>query len=47
MNMFKTTLATIPDEYISLFEEPRKTEIKQLHNLIHETVPIDLCLCDR
>jgi len=31
--------AKTPTEYINSLEEPRKTEIKKLHNLICKTVP--------
>lgn len=31
--------ATTPEEYISSLEEPRKSEIQTLHDLIRETVP--------
>lgn len=39
MNMFKTTSAKSPQEYIDLLEEPRKEQIKRLHELIIKTVP--------
>lgn len=39
MNMFKSTTAKTPEEYISLLEEPRKSEIKQIHEFIRKTVP--------
>jgi hypothetical protein len=39
MNMFKPTAAKTPDEYISMIEEPRKSDIVKLHKLIQETVP--------
>ena len=39
MNMFKTTSAKTPEDYIGLLEEPRKSEIQTLHNLIRKTVP--------
>ncbi len=39
MNMFKPTPATTPEEYISLIDEPRRTQIQILHNFICKTVP--------
>ncbi len=39
MNMFKPTAAKTPQEYIDLIEEPRKTEMVKLHELIQKTVP--------
>jgi len=39
MNMFKPTTAKTPDEYINLIEEPRRSEIKKLHEFIRECVP--------
>lgn len=39
MNMFKPTTAKTPQEYISMIEEPRKTEIKKLHELIKKLIP--------
>jgi uncharacterized protein YdhG (YjbR/CyaY superfamily) len=39
MNMFKPTSAKTPEEYISMVDEPRRSEIQKLHNLIRETVP--------
>ncbi len=39
MNMFKNLSAKTPDEYIEKLEEPRKSEILKLHNLILKTVP--------
>lgn len=39
MNMFKPTLAKTPEEYIEMIEEPRKTEIKKLHDFIQNAVP--------
>jgi hypothetical protein len=39
MNMFKTTNAKTPEEYINLLSEPRKSEIKKLHEFIRKTVP--------
>jgi hypothetical protein len=38
-NMFKTTKAKSVTEYIGLVDEPRRTEMKQLHRLITKTVP--------
>jgi hypothetical protein len=39
MNMFKPNTTSSPEEYIAKLEEPRKSEIQKLHNLIRETVP--------
>lgn len=39
MNMFKTTRAKTPQEYIDLIDEPRKSQVKQIHELIRKTVP--------
>ncbi len=39
MNMFKTTDAKTADEYIELLDEPRKSEIKNIHQMILKTVP--------
>lgn len=39
MNMFKTTLAKTPEEYIALIDEPRRSDIQKLHDLIKKTVP--------
>jgi hypothetical protein len=39
MNMFKTTTAKTPEEYIDLLVEPRKSEIKKLDAFIRKTVP--------
>lgn len=39
MNMFKVTDAKTPEEYIEKIEEPRKSQILQLHQLILKTVP--------
>lgn len=39
MNMFKPTTAKNPEAYISLIDEPRRSEIKQLHDFIQKTVP--------
>jgi hypothetical protein len=39
MNMFKPTSAKTPEEYINLIEEPRKSEIKKLHDFILKTTP--------
>lgn len=39
MNMFKPTSAKTPQEYINQIEEPRRSEIQKLHNLILKTVP--------
>lgn len=39
MNMFKVTTAKTPEEYIDLITEPRKSQIKFLHDFIQKTVP--------
>jgi hypothetical protein len=39
MNMFKTTNAATPEEYIAALEEPRRSHIQQLHDFIRKTVP--------
>lgn len=39
MNMFKPTAAKTPQEYISLLDEPRRSEIQRLHDLILKTLP--------
>lgn len=37
--MFKPTSAESPEEYIAMIPEPRKEEVKKLHELIQKTVP--------
>jgi hypothetical protein len=37
--MFKTTDAASPEEYIDRLDEPRRTEIRRLHELIRRTAP--------
>lgn len=39
MNMFKSTTAKTPEEYLNLLEEPRKTEVEKLDSFIRKTVP--------
>ena len=39
MNMFKSTDAKTPEEYIAKIDEPRKSQIQQLHDLIRKTIP--------
>jgi hypothetical protein len=39
MNMFKTTTAKTPEEYIEMLEEPRKSDIKRLHEMILKYAP--------
>ncbi len=39
MNMFKSTAAKTPTEYISLIQKPRRSQIKKLHAFIKKTVP--------
>jgi len=37
--MFKTTTEATPDEYIEALEEPRRSHIRQLHELIRRAAP--------
>ena len=37
--MFKTTDARSPDEYIDRLEEPRRSDIRELHELIRREAP--------
>jgi hypothetical protein len=37
--LFKTTTATTPDEYIEALDEPRRSQIRQLHELIRTAAP--------
>lgn len=39
MNMFKPKNADTPEEYIAQIDEPRKHQIKKLHDFITETLP--------
>lgn len=39
MNMFKPTGSKTPEEYIEKLSEPRKTEVKKLHDFIRKTLP--------
>jgi hypothetical protein len=39
MNMFKATTAKTPEEYIHMIEEPRKSQMKTLHECIQKAVP--------
>lgn len=39
MNMFKPTDAKTPQEYIDNLEEPRKSQIQQIHDFIRNVVP--------
>jgi len=39
MNMFKTTSAKSPEDYIAMLDEPRKSEIQRLHDFIKKTLP--------
>lgn len=36
--MFKTTTATTPEEYIGALDEPRRSQVRRLHELIRATV---------
>lgn len=43
MNMFKTTEAKTPKEYIDLIEDPeRKADIEELYDFIHKIIPGEL-----
>jgi hypothetical protein len=37
--LFKTTTAATPDEYIAALDEPRRSEVRQLHDLIRRAAP--------
>ncbi len=39
MNMFKTTSALSPEEYIAAISEPRRQDVEKIHELILKTVP--------
>jgi len=39
MNMFGETDAKTPDEYIAALDEPRRTEVQTLHDLIRREAP--------
>lgn len=39
MTTSKLSEAQSPEEYIGALEEPRRTQIQQLHDLIRKTVP--------
>ena len=39
MNMFKSTSAMTPEEYIAAIAEPRREDIQKIHELIQKTVP--------
>src|SRR5258705_9102227 len=39
MNMFKSTNAKTPDEYIAMIDEPRRGQIQLLHDLIRKAIP--------
>jgi hypothetical protein len=39
MNMFKPTSATSPEDYIAQIDEPRRSDIQTLHDLIRQEVP--------
>jgi hypothetical protein len=39
MNMFKPNTASSPEEYIEKIDEPRKSQIRQLHEFILKTLP--------
>jgi len=37
--VFKTTTATSPEAYIAALDEPRRSEIRRLHELIRDVAP--------
>jgi hypothetical protein len=39
MNMFKPTSAKTPEDYIAQIDEPRRTDIVRLHQLIQQILP--------
>lgn len=39
MNMFKPLDAKTPEEYLNKLVEPRKTEVKKIHDFIRKTLP--------
>lgn len=39
MSMFKPTTAKTPEDYIEQLDEPRKSQIQQIHDFIQRTVP--------
>lgn len=39
MNMFKSTPAKTPEEYIDLLPEPHKSEIQKIHEFIKKSAP--------
>lgn len=39
MNMFKPLDAKNPEEYLNKLVEPRKTEVKKIHDFIRKTLP--------
>lgn len=39
MNMFKPNIAKDPEEYIAMIDEPRKSNIRKLHELIKKVIP--------
>lgn len=39
MNMFKSTSAKTPEEYIAAIPEPRRHEFETIHRLIQKTIP--------
>lgn len=39
MNMFKPTTAKTPEEYISMIDEPRRSQIQELHDFIKKLLP--------
>jgi hypothetical protein len=38
-NMFKTTTAKTPEEYLGMIEEPRKTDMIEVFNFLKEAIP--------
>lgn len=39
MNMFKPTMALTPEEYIANIAEPRRADVKEIHELIQKALP--------
>lgn len=39
MNMFKPTKAKTPEEYLSMIDEPRQSEVRKLYDFINKTLP--------
>lgn len=39
MNMFKTTSAKTPEEYIEMIDEPRRSEVQTVYDFLKKTLP--------